>query len=121
MICPKCKNIGLGFVTEKRPEGNSVCNNCEYKGATSEFFPHDGHDPYRGDIPPASDEMLASKFSEWYENLLKPSNSTGKWLLAADVIALKGVAAQLYVDGYRQCEKDNSINKTIGGLSDDTR
>lgn len=35
--CPKCGSES--FATERRPDGNSVCGNCNYVGKTTEFYP----------------------------------------------------------------------------------
>jgi len=36
MRCPKCGS-NEGFVTERRPNGNTMCLNCYYSALTSDF------------------------------------------------------------------------------------
>lgn len=35
MKCPRCKKSSI--ITERRPNGDSICNSCRYRGKTTEF------------------------------------------------------------------------------------
>ena len=85
MICPNCGTKSGPFETERRPLGDTKCGGCGFKTMSTDFYPHDKHDPHgekkteSGIIIPISKEkrqspefeMLMDRYDEQSKKLLE--------------------------------------------------